>query len=317
MSIDKSLVEMHWKHDLLGSIEVGIVVLDKEYKVQVWNQFMENHSSIVPGLIQDKCVFDHFPEIDREWFERKAQPAFQLKSPVFVIWEQRPFLFKFDSNRPITSPCDHMYQNITIFPLASLSGDVEQICIIIYDVTNEAISRQGMQSLNSQLEQISRVDGLTELFNRRYWEEQFVLEFKRDKRNESPSCLIMLDIDHFKRVNDTYGHPAGDAVIKAVAEVITKATRETDLAGRFGGEEFAVILPDTPIANVEFAAQRIRKMVEKLVVVHDEVEIKVTVSLGIAGFDQSFKDHTEWLTAADKALYEAKEGGRNQVVIAE
>jgi diguanylate cyclase (GGDEF)-like protein len=308
---------MHWKHDLLGSIEVGIVVLDKEYKVQVWNQFMENHSNIVPGMIQDQCVFDHFPEIDRDWFMRKAEPAFQLKSPVFVIWEQRPFLFKFDTNRPITSPCDHMYQNITIFPLASLSGDVEQVCVIIYDVTNEAVSRQGMQSLNSQLEQISRIDGLTELNNRRYWEEQFILEFKRDKRNESPSSLIMLDIDHFKNVNDTYGHPAGDAVIKAVSGVIKKALRETDLAGRYGGEEFAIMLPDTPIANVEFAAQRIRKMVEKLVVLYDEVEIKCTVSLGVAGFKQSFDTHKQWLDAADKALYQAKQGGRNQVVIAD
>lgn len=317
MAIDQSLVEMHWKHDLLGSIEVGIVVLDKDYKVQVWNQFMENHSAIVPGMIQDKCVFDFFPEIDQKWLRQKAEPAFKLKSPVFVIWEQRPYLFKFDSNRPITSPCDHMYQNITIFPLASLSGQVDQICVVIYDVTNEAVSRQGMQSLNSQLAQISRVDGLTGLYNRRYWEEQFELEFKRDKRSENPSSLIMLDIDHFKKVNDTYGHPAGDEVLKGFAGIIKKATRETDLAGRYGGEEFVIILPDTPIANVEFVAQRIRRMVEKLVVTHDQIEIKCTVSLGIAGFDNEFKDYTEWLNMADQALYKAKESGRNQVVLAE
>ncbi|MFT4746540.1 MAG: diguanylate cyclase, partial [Congregibacter sp.] len=147
MAIDNSLAEMHWKHDLLGSIEVGIVVLDKECKVQVWNQFMENHSSIVPGMIQGKSVFKFFPEIDEEWFTRKAAPAFSLKSPVFIIWEQRPYLFHFNCNRPITSQAEHMYQNITIFPLASLTGQVEQVCLVIYDVTNEALSRLGMQSL--------------------------------------------------------------------------------------------------------------------------------------------------------------------------
>ncbi|WP_293747539.1 GGDEF domain-containing protein [uncultured Paraglaciecola sp.] len=317
MAVDSSLAEMHWKHDLLGSIEVGIVVLDKKFNVQVWNQFMENHSSIVPGMIQDKNIFEFFPEIDKEWFTRKAAPAFSLKSPVFIIWEQRPYLFHFDCNRPITSQANHMYQNITIFPLASLTGKVEQVCLVIYDVTDEAVSRLGMQSLNHQLEEIGRVDGLTGLYNRRFWEEQFVMEFKRDQRSESPSVLIMLDIDHFKKVNDTYGHLAGDEVIKALAGIIKKATRETDIAGRYGGEEFAIILPDTPVANVEFVSERIRRMVEKCTVVYDEIEISFTISIGIAGFKQTHKDSTQWLDSADKALYKAKESGRNQVVVAE
>jgi diguanylate cyclase len=317
MAIDSSLVEMHWKHDLLGSIEVGIVVLDKEFNVQVWNQFMENHSSIVPGIIQGKNLFDFFPEIDKEWFNRKAAPAFSLKSPVFIIWEQRPYLFHFNCSRPVTSQTDHMFQNITIFPLASLSGDVEQVCLVIYDVTNEAVSRLGMQSLNSQLEKVSRVDGLTGLYNRRFWEEQFVMEYKRDRRSENSSALIMLDIDNFKVVNDTYGHPAGDEVIKILAEIIKKTTRETDIPGRYGGEEFAIILPDTPVANVEFVAERIRRLVEKCTVVYDEIDIKFTISIGIAGFKLNHKDSTQWLDTADKALYRAKDSGKNRVVLAE
>jgi len=317
MAVDSSLAEMHWKHDLLGSIEVGIVVLDKEFKVHVWNQFMENHSSIVPGMIQNKNLFEFFPEIDKEWFTRKAAPAFSLKSPVFIIWEQRPYVFHFNCNRPITSQAEHMYQNVTIFPLASLTGQVEQVCLVIYDVTDEAVSRLGMQALNGQLEKISRVDGLTGLYNRRFWEEQFVMEFKRDQRSESPSALIMLDIDHFKKVNDTYGHPAGDEVIKILADIIKKATRETDIAGRYGGEEFAIILPDTPVANVEFVAERIRRLVEKCTVVYDEINITFTISIGIAGFKHTHKDSTQWLDTADKALYKAKESGRNKVILAE
>jgi diguanylate cyclase (GGDEF)-like protein len=268
-------------------------------------------------MIQGKNVFEFFPEIDENWFTRKAAPAFSLKSPVFIIWEQRPYLFHFDSNRPITSQANHMYQNITIFPLASLTGKVEQVCVVIYDVTDEAVSRLGMQSLNSQLEMISRVDGLTGLYNRSFWEEQFVMEYKRDKRSESPSALVMLDIDHFKKVNDTYGHPAGDEVIKALAAIIKKATRETDISGRYGGEEFAIILPDTPVANVEFVAERIRRLVEKSTVVYDEINITFTISIGIAGFKHTHKDSTHWLDAADKALYQAKDSGRNRVILAE
>jgi diguanylate cyclase (GGDEF)-like protein len=210
-----------------------------------------------------------------------------------------------------------MYQNITIFPLASLTGKVEQICLVIYDVTDEAVSRLGMQSLNSQLEMIGRVDGLTGLYNRRFWQEQFEMEYKRDQRNESPSALMMLDIDHFKKVNDTYGHPAGDEVIKTVADIIKKAIRETDIAGRYGGEEFAIILPDTPVANVEFVAERIRRQVEKCVMIYDEIEISFTISIGIAGFKRTDKDSAQWLDSADKALYKAKGAGRNRVILAE
>ncbi|MFT2089827.1 diguanylate cyclase [Paraglaciecola sp. 2405UD69-4] len=317
MAIDSSLAEMHWKHDLLGSIEVGIVVLDRNYNVKVWNQFMENHSSIVPGMIQDKSLFEFFPEIDERWFTRKAQPAFTLKSPVFIIWEQRPYLFRFDCNRPITSQSEYMFQNITIFPLASLTGQVEQICLVIYDVTDEAMGRLRIESLNKQLEKMSRTDGLTGLYNRQYWEEQLVMEYARDKRTEVPSALVMLDLDHFKHINDTYGHPAGDSVIKSFANVIRKATRGTDLVGRYGGEEFAIILPDTPVENVEFVAQRIRRFAEKKPVIHGDIEISYTVSVGIAGFNESYKSYTEWLAAADNALYQAKESGRNKVVIAE
>ncbi|MCF2948657.1 GGDEF domain-containing protein [Paraglaciecola aquimarina] len=317
MAIDSSLAEMHWKHDLLGSIEVGIVVLDKKYNVQVWNQFMENHSNIVPGMIQDKCVFDVFPDIDKDWFMRKAEPAFTLKSPVFVIWEQRPYLFKFDCNRPITSPVSHMYQNITIFPLASLSGAVEQICIIIYDATNEAINRLGVQELNAQIEEISRIDTLTTLLNRRYWLEQFDLEFKREKRTENPSSLMILDIDNMKGINDTYGYPAGDTIINGLGKVIEKATRETDVCCRYEGQKFAVLMPDTPVANVEFLAQRIRRLVEKFTVVHDQINLNFTISIGIAGFIPTYTECSQWFKVADNALRQAKEAGRNNVFVAE
>ena len=314
MAIDSTLAEMHWKHDLLGSIEVGIVVLNKKFEVQVWNQFMENHSNIVPGFIKDKSLFEFFPEIDKNWFKNKAQPAFSLRCPVFVIWEQRPYLFKFGTNRPITSHGEHMYQNITIFPLASLSGQVEQICVVVYDVTDEAVNRLGIKTLNRELEKISRVDGLTGLFNRSYWEEQFELEFKREKRSELPSSVVMIDIDHFKKLNDKYGHSAGDDVIRAVAQLVKKATRETDLCGRYGGEEFAILLPDTPVENVEFLTERIRRLVEKRTVVHEEHEINFTISIGIAGFDTKFKDHMQWLETANQALYKAKLSGRNKVI---
>ena len=106
-------------------------------------------------------------------------------------------------------------------------------------------------------------------------------------------------------------------MIKTLARIIKKATRETDIAGRYGGEEFAIILPDTPVANVEFVAERIRRMVEKCTVVYDGISISFTISIGIAGFKHTYKNSTQWLDTADKALYKAKNMGRNQVVLIE
>lgn len=307
--------QMHWQVDLLGSIEVGLTVLDRDFKVQVWNQFMENHSGILPSRIRARSLFEFFPEIDRDWFRAKAEPVFNLRSPAFIIWEQRPFLFKFDTNRPITSASDFMYQNVTLFPLASLKGEVEQICIVVYDVTDEALNKKGIQSLNKQLEQISRIDGLTGVYNRRYWEEQFSLEHKRIVRNNGPASVLMLDIDHFKKVNDTYGHPAGDYIIKTLAKIIKRSIRETDICGRYGGEEFVILLPETTADNAAVVGERIRQSCESYTANYEGSDIRFTVSLGIAEFQKTFKDHMVWLEKADQALYSSKEQGRNRVTV--
>lgn len=315
MSKLNELEDIHLKHDLLGSIEVGIFILDRDFRVKMWNQFMENHSGMTPKSVQGKCLFDLFSEIEQDWFRQKCDPVFELRSPAFIIWEQRPYLFRFPAYRPITSFSEHMYQNVTMFPLTSLSGEVEQICTVVYDVTHEAVSKQRFEAANAQLQTMSRTDGLTGLYNRRYWEEQCQHEYKRSKRTGQVASLIILDIDKFKVINDTYGHPAGDQVIKTMAKIIAAAIRETDIAGRYGGEEFTVILPNTDAQNAKLVAERIRKLTEKLPVEYDEHVIKFTVSVGIAMLDPSYSSHLVWVDRADKGLYEAKETGRNRSVM--
>ncbi len=311
----EELSRQHWLHDLLSSVEVGIVVLDRDFKVEVWNQFMENHSNLRPSQIVGKSLFQHFPEIKQDWLMLKAEPVFNLKSPVFLIWEQRPYLFKFGCNRPITSELDVMYQNVTLFPLSSLTGKVERMCMLVYDVTDQASSRLNIEGLNNQLTEMSRVDGLTQLYNRRYWQERFQSLYRLAKRRESANIAVMLDIDHFKAVNDNYGHQAGDKVIQTLAQIIKKQVRETDLAGRYGGEEFAIILADASGDGAMQVAERIRKAAEATEVTHDGQSIRFTVSLGLAEFSSAFANEMQWLDIADQALYEAKENGRNQAIL--
>lgn len=306
--------ELHWLMDMLQTVDVGLVVMDADYRIQMWNGFMENHSGLTPRQVRDCYLFDLFPEIDEDWLRRKCDPVLLLKNRAFTIWEQRPFIFRFKNYRPITGSADYMYQNSTIFPITDTRGKVSHLCFIIYDVTDAAMSKLELQSMNGQLRRLSTTDYLTQLRNRGTWEESLKQEFNRLLRySQHQSCLIMCDIDHFKRINDTYGHAAGDIVIKTVAEVIGKSLRSTDIAGRYGGEEFAILLVDTPEDQAGYLAERIRRKLEQTEIVYDNQVIKLTMSFGLSQRSTEHQDYLQWLDAADKALYTSKAQGRNLV----
>ena len=305
--------EVHWLMDMFQTVDVGLVVLNCDYRIQVWNGFMENHSGLTPRQVRDRYLFDLFSEIDEDWLRRKCDPVILLKNRAFTIWEQRPYIFKFRNYRPITGSAEYMYQNSTIFPLTDTRGQVTHLCFIIYDVTDVAVSRIELESMNGRLKQLTKTDFLTQLFNRGHWEENLIQEFKRLQRYQHKSTLLMCDIDHFKRINDTYGHAAGDVVIQAIADAVRQNLRTTDIAGRYGGEEYAVLLVDTALDDAAVLAERLRQSVEALAINYNEHNIKVTLSLGIAQYSSDMTGHRQWIEASDKALYRSKANGRNQV----
>ena len=307
--------ELHWMLDVLQSIDVGLIVLDLDGTVKVWNSFMENHSGKMPIKVIGRSLFDVFPNLPRHWIERKMETVTFLRSRAFSTWEQRPYLFRFKNYRPITGTADFMYQNITFIPIMAVDGTVGQVGIIIYDVTDIATNKMALESANETLSNLSRIDQLTQLFNRGYWEECLQREFTRYKRTKQTSSLVMFDIDYFKKVNDTYGHQAGDAVIRQTSCLLRSSARTTDICGRYGGEEFGVILIDTNAPNGHTFAERLRQTTQACAVQHEDRTIDYTISLGIAEINGDMKSHTQWIEAADMALYQAKHGGRNQSVV--
>ena len=144
MSHPLELDELHWLMDILQTIDVGLVVLDREYNVHLWNSFMENHSGLRPDQVQNQCLFDLFDDIDEDWFKKKAEAVFLLKTRAFTIHEQRPYLIKFKNNHPITGRAEFMFQNTTLIPLGSADGNTNHICLIIYDVTSSAMNKQDL-----------------------------------------------------------------------------------------------------------------------------------------------------------------------------
>lgn len=176
-----------------------------------------------------------------------------------------------------------------------------------------ALSRKVVRQ-NRQLDQINRTDGLTGLSNRANWEETARHELERALRTQRPAALMMLDIDDFKRINDQYGHPTGDAVLRRVADTMRDNLRSIDTPARFGGDEFGAVLVELEPADAVALIERIRRSLESAR--FDEAPgLRFTVSIGIAMADASVTDAGAWVRQADAALYRAKQAGRNRVQV--
>ncbi|KEF31672.1 diguanylate cyclase (GGDEF domain) with PAS/PAC sensor [Marinobacter nitratireducens] len=305
----------HWLADMLESVEVGLVVLDLEFRVQAWNGFMENHSGITASRIRDQILFDVFPDIPEAWLTRKVDAVAMLNTRAFTSWEQRPYLFKFRNTRPITGTEEYMFQNLTISPLSGTTGNVEKVCLMVYDVTDIASSKRALERANEQLAKLSMTDRLTGLKNRGTWENLVDAEYERYRRYGHATSLVMFDIDRFKKVNDTYGHLAGDEVIKHTAGMTLNNLRQSDSAGRYGGEEFGIILPETDAEGAKIICERIREGIEQSVVDTTAGPIQYTISMGIAQLTDVPENHMQWMQQADEALYAAKKSGRNRVMV--
>jgi two-component system cell cycle response regulator len=172
-----------------------------------------------------------------------------------------------------------------------------------------------LELVNKRLKKLSITDGLTELFNHRHVHQLLHDEFERSDRTGESIAVVMMDLDRFKSVNDTYGHPTGDVILYETAQIIKDTAREIDMPGRYGGEEFIAILPDTGEEAGAHFAERVRQAVEEYVFRDGATEVRMTVSCGVAAFPAPGVDTPEaLLKAADNALYQAKHGGRNQVV---
>lgn len=164
-----------------------------------------------------------------------------------------------------------------------------------------------------EIYKLATVDGLTQAYNKKFFLNRLDEEFGRSRRYGRNLSVVLFDLDHFHRLNNTYGHIAGDFVLKTLSRMILRNLRKEDLFGRFGGEEFAILLPETPEKDVLFLAEKIRKLVEQTDFNHDGTRIRVTISLGIAFSSEKVPTWKDLLEQADAAMYRAKSDGRNLV----
>ena len=190
-------------------------------------------------------------------------------------------------------------------------ADTEQTLTTLIENASVAFIRA---ILYQHMERLATTDGLTNLNNHRHFQELLAREIERSRRYNRPLSLLLMDIDHFKSFNDTYGHPVGDLVLKEISQCIRESIRQNDTPARYGGEEFVVIIPESNEQGAMVIAERIRSTIENHTIISLDRKLKVTVSIGCSTFPEKAPTQQELIDTADKALYYAKENGRNRVI---
>ncbi|AQH00481.1 diguanylate cyclase [Burkholderia sp. KK1] len=299
---------------VIERVGFGIFVLDRDLNVLMWNRFMQDHSGKTADQVIGKSIFASFPELPRVWFTRKVESVFQLGSFAFSSWEQRPYLFKFDHDRPITGGVDFMQQDCTFMPL-TLEREVRAVCVTISDATHASMMQRARDEAVAKLQEFADRDGLTGIANRRYFELRLADEFSRWQRYGGELSMLLFDLDHFKRINDDLGHLVGDTVLRVMAERVAKSVRVQDVFGRFGGEEFALLLPCTNFDDAMIVAEKVRREIGETPIDVQGARVPVTASVGAARARTGVTSSYEALiNEADAALYTAKREGRNRAV---
>ncbi len=291
-------------------VDIGLVILDRDLRVQYWNRWMQLHSNIAPDEINGSLIYDIFPNMKRSRFLSNCKAVFTFGSFNFFSQKLHRYLFPLKPISSFDSEFKYMQQSCTMGPLRNEQGDITHLFIAVHDVTETVNFEQKLMALNM-------IDALTGVNNRRSLETHLKEEVERHKRYGHPLSLIMFDIDHFKAVNDRYGHQCGDYVLQKIAEVIRSAIRTEDVLARYGGEEFCCLLPETSVSAAQILAERFRTKIAGHVFEFQKENIRVTISLGVSSMNAATPSAETLLKKADDGLYVAKNKGRNQTEVVE
>lgn len=288
--------------EILNQTKVAIGLMDSEFVYRYCNQTMAS----ILGLPVDRILGRTQDEVLREARRLNVGVKIDISDIEEALVQLHSIQEKEKIREFITDTLDGRF-----FNMHRMTLDGGEHVVFGSDITELVIAKRELVSKNEELKFLSSTDELTQINNYRASIEAISSEFARVKRNKSPFSLIILDIDHFKLVNDTYGHAPGGEVIKMVAGILNNEIRDYDFCGRIGGEEFIVGLPSTSIDCASEVAERIRISIANSSTL--KTNIKVTSSFGVAEVLATDESIDVSLGKADKALYQAKEAGRNKV----
>lgn len=287
---------------ILDSIDAGIAFVDAKLRYQFVNRFYEARFNRSREDILGKYVYDIIG----------SETYTAVKGYIDRVLKGEPQSFEFGMTY-LNGQCAYLTSCLT--PAFNTSKQIIGYYLFVFDITERRHLEQSLQIANTELEQLVTLDGLTQVANRRKFDDYLEQEWQRSTRNLQPLSLIMFDIDYFKRYNDYYGHQTGDiCLIKIAQSAQATVHRATDLVARYGGEEFVVVLTNTDLSGAITLAEQIQQAIQALAIPHvcSDVSTIVSISLGIASLVPTITGSPKQLIAgADRALYTAKQQGRN------
>lgn len=297
---------------IFETINNGIIILDEDLNILAWNKWLEVRTNKKSSEMIGKNICKEFDYINENKLKRKIKSVLVTNNASFYSIDPHKFLIDIKVNTIVNKVFESMQQDITIVPY-----DIEKklVCLYIYDNTKLCEINYKLEELNDKLKELSNCDPLTNVYNRRYFSEISNKMLSLTTRNSHDLGIIILDIDKFKNINDTYGHGLGDKVIIELAQNLKEIVRDSDIVSRFGGEEFVILMYNINLENAQNVAEKIRQHVEAIEIIDNDLTLRFTVSLGVALYDEAIdnKNLEYTLKRADKALYMAKQNGRNQV----
>ncbi|WP_417332387.1 diguanylate cyclase [Halarcobacter sp.] len=302
---------MKFNDTVFNTIDNGIIILDENLNILAWNRWLEIRTNILKEKIENKNICKEFPYIDEKKLKRKVKAALVTKNPSYFNVDPHKHLIKIRINS-INANYEFMQQDVTIVPY---DLDRKIVCLYIYDKTALREINLKLERANKELIDLTNKDYLTKVYNRRYFNEYSEKALELAKRNKQDISIIAIDIDRFKKINDTYGHNVGDEVLIEVANIFKNSIRKSDIVARFGGEEFIILLINAKVDEATAIAEKMRVKIEDTIINVDDNEVDITASFGVATVNQESNETIETtLKRADDLLYIAKKHGRNEVV---
>ena len=294
---------------LIENMSDGVLVLDAQGRIVDINPAMKNFLEGAPASYLGKNVSD----IMNLWNENTKHLLTGLETRTEMRLAHIPSRYLDLRVTPLFDDDQNLNGRLMIFRDITDRKEVEKDLRYAMDRMQTQLIEIGL--LQSQLREQAIRDALTNLFNRRYLEETLERELARAEREMYPLCIVMMDIDHFKDVNDTYGHEAGDLVLKTLAETVTKQSRQGDFVCRFGGEEFVLVMPNISIDVAKERVNSLHKSISSLYIPFGRFSLNITMSMGISWYPKQGETKEDLLRTSDRALYAAKNAGRNRVAV--